>query len=44
MLAAVLPDKAHGPPLAIEAVRLNFGGLRAIDDLSLDLRAGEVHG
>jgi branched-chain amino acid transport system permease protein len=43
-LAAVLPDRAHGPPLSIEAVRLNFGGLRAIDDLTLDLRAGEVHG
>jgi branched-chain amino acid transport system permease protein len=30
--------------LTLEAVALNFGGVRAIDGLSLEIRSGEVHG
>ncbi len=44
LLAALLPDRAAAPPLAIAGIHLRFGGVRAIDDLSLDLRGGEVHG
>ena len=35
---------AAGPALlAMEAIRKNFGEVRAVDDVSLDVRAGEVH-
>jgi len=29
--------------LSLQSLRKNFGGLRATDDVSLDLRAGEIH-
>lgn len=32
------------PVLAIESISKDFGGLRAIDNLSLDVRSGEILG
>ncbi len=44
LLADLLPERHRAPALAVRDVRLAFGGVRAIDGLSLDLHAGEVHG
>ena len=37
------PDASRGV-LTLKNVSLSFGGVRAIDDLALEIRAGEVHG
>ncbi|MEE3099863.1 MAG: ABC transporter ATP-binding protein [Pseudomonadota bacterium] len=37
------PALASAPALAVEGLRKAFGGLTATDDVSLDLRAGEIH-
>ena len=42
-LSALL-GKGHGAALALRGIGLSFGAVRAIDDLDLDLRPGEVHG
>ena len=34
----------HGVALAVESVTVNFGGIRAVDDVSFEVRAGEVFG
>src|SRR4051812_38181821 len=37
------PATPPPPVIAIEGVSKRFGAVRALDDVSLDLRAGEVH-
>lgn len=44
LLADLLPPRPRAPVLALRDIRLAFGGVRAIDGLSLDLHGGEVHG
>jgi branched-chain amino acid transport system permease protein len=43
-LATLLGQRAEGPALALRGVVLSFGAVRAIDDLDLDVRPGQVHG
>jgi ABC-type branched-subunit amino acid transport system ATPase component len=38
------PDLAAPPALAVEEVSVRFGGLQALDAVTLDVSAGEVHG
>lgn len=38
-----MTEGAPAPALAVEGLRKAFGGLTATDDVSLDLRAGEIH-
>jgi ABC-type branched-subunit amino acid transport system ATPase component/ABC-type branched-subunit amino acid transport system permease subunit len=40
------PHVAHAerPTLAAENVKMYFGGLRAVDDVSLHIRPGQIHG
>jgi len=35
---------AENPLLHLQAVRRTFGGLRAVDDVTLDIKAGTIHG
>jgi ABC-type branched-subunit amino acid transport system ATPase component/ABC-type branched-subunit amino acid transport system permease subunit len=35
---------AEGPLLHLQAVRRTFGGLRAVDDVTLDIKASTIHG
>jgi len=46
--AAPLPAREHtphaGPLLSVQKVRKQFGGLVAVDDLSFEIRAGEILG
>jgi branched-chain amino acid transport system permease protein len=35
---------AEGPLLRLQAVRRTFGGLRAVDDVTLDINNGTIHG
>ena len=43
-LLATLLDRPVGGTLALADISLAFGGVRAIDGLSLDFHGGEVHG
>jgi ABC-type branched-subunit amino acid transport system ATPase component/ABC-type branched-subunit amino acid transport system permease subunit len=43
LLAQIL-EQSGPTTLSLENVALHFGGVRAIDGLNLDVRAGEVHG
>jgi branched-chain amino acid transport system permease protein len=43
-LPGLFPQDRARQSLAMRDVRLSFGGVKAIDGLSLDLHAGEVHG
>jgi len=44
LLTRVMGESAPKGVLSLENVSLNFGGVRAIDSLSLEVRTGEVHG
>ena len=44
LLQRVMGESAPKGVLSLENVSLNFGGVRAIDSLSLEVRTGEVHG
>ena len=44
LLQAVIGDSTHQGTIAVRNVSLSFGGVRAIDGLSLEIRKGEVHG
>jgi ABC-type branched-subunit amino acid transport system ATPase component/ABC-type branched-subunit amino acid transport system permease subunit len=44
LLARVLHPNAEAGTLTLEQVALSFGGVRAIDELDLAIRPGEVHG
>jgi len=44
LLARLMGEHAQRGVLLLKNVSLSFGGVRAIDDLSLELRTGEVHG
>jgi branched-chain amino acid transport system permease protein len=39
-----LPGEHRDGALVLSGIKLNFGGVRAIDGLSLEIRSGEVHG
>jgi branched-chain amino acid transport system permease protein len=41
---AVVTATAERPTLAAEGVKMYFGGLRALDDVSLQIRPGHIHG
>jgi len=45
-LEAVLPQRAQGdgPLLVLEDLKRHFGGVKAVDGLSLQVRAGTIHG
>ncbi|MEW5903335.1 MAG: ATP-binding cassette domain-containing protein [Pseudomonadota bacterium] len=44
-LDAVLPKhEAHGVLLELDEVKRHFGGIKAVDGVSLQVRAGHVHG
>ena len=44
LLTDILNWKPDGATLALEHVVLSFGGVRALDGLDLNIRAGQVHG
>jgi ABC-type branched-subunit amino acid transport system ATPase component len=44
LLGAILDRPAHGKALALAAVSMRFGGVRALDGLDLIILPGEVHG
>jgi len=44
LLARVMGESAPPGVLSLQNVSLSFGGVRAIDSLSLEVRTGEVHG
>jgi branched-chain amino acid transport system permease protein len=44
LLPQLLGEHRYSATLALSEIRLNFGGVRAIDGLSLEIRSGEVHG
>jgi len=44
LLQGVMGESTQHNTLAVKNVSLSFGGVRAIDDLSLEIRKGEVHG
>ena len=44
LLKAVLGDGTTGSVLSLNGIVLAFGGVRAVDGVDLELRAGEVHG
>ena len=44
LLPRLLDRGVDGKALALEQVELHFGGVRAIDGLDLEIRAGQVHG
>ena len=37
------PPPGEGAVLEVRSIRKNFGGIRAVDDVSLSVQAGEVH-
>ncbi len=39
-----LPQGVDGKPLAINQVSMHFGGLKAVDQLDIEIQAGTVHG
>lgn len=41
--AFLCPSPGEGVVLEAQSIRKNFGGIRAVDDVSLAVRAGEVH-
>jgi branched-chain amino acid transport system permease protein len=44
LLRELLGGAAAPGPIVVENVTLGFGGVRAMDDLSLEIRPGQVHG
>src|SRR5215472_9223444 len=44
LLARLIDAPARDGALTLDAVALSFGGVRAIDGLDLEIRAGQVHG
>ncbi len=42
--AAVTPMRSHRPLLVLEGVSRSFGGLRAVDNVSLTVEEGAIHG
>jgi branched-chain amino acid transport system permease protein len=44
LLPQLLGEHRDGKAIVLSDIALNFGGVRAIDGLSLEIRAGEVHG
>ncbi len=44
LLPQLLGEHRAPAALVLSDIKLNFGGVRAIDGLSLDIRSGEVHG
>ncbi len=44
LLPQLLGEHRGGTALVLSNIKLNFGGVRAIDGLSLEIRSGEVHG
>ena len=44
LLGSVLDQGAESKLLTLKDLALSFGGVRAIDGISLDIRSGEVHG
>ncbi len=44
LLRGVLGEHREKAVLALSAIELHFGGVRAIDGLDLEIRPGEVHG
>jgi branched-chain amino acid transport system ATP-binding protein/branched-chain amino acid transport system permease protein len=43
-LAECMREKAGDRTLSLRGITLSFGNVRAIDNLDLDVRAGEIHG
>jgi branched-chain amino acid transport system permease protein len=43
-VTGVKPEQGGGPLLTAESVGKSFGGLRAVDKVSLNIRAGEIFG
>jgi branched-chain amino acid transport system permease protein len=44
LLPQLLGEHRNSAAIVLSDIRLNFGGVRAIDGLSLEIRSGEVHG
>jgi branched-chain amino acid transport system permease protein len=44
LLPQLLDEHRNNAAIVLSDVRQNFGGVRAIDGLSLEIRSGEVHG
>ncbi len=44
LLPLLLGEHRDGAAIVLSDIELNFGGVRAIDGLSLEIRSGEVHG
>jgi branched-chain amino acid transport system permease protein len=44
LLPRVLGEQSRSTVIALSGIRLHFGGVKAIDGLDLEIRAGEVHG
>jgi len=44
LVLQLLGEHRERAAIALSDIRLNFGGVRAIDGLSLEIRSGEVHG
>jgi ABC-type branched-subunit amino acid transport system ATPase component/ABC-type branched-subunit amino acid transport system permease subunit len=44
LLSQLLGEHRDGGAIVLSDIALNFGGVRAIDGLSLEIRSGEVHG
>ena len=44
LLPQLLSEHHDSAAIVLSDIRLNFGGVRAIDGLSLEIRSGEVHG
>jgi branched-chain amino acid transport system permease protein len=44
LLPQLLGDNCERAAIELSDIRLNFGGVRAIDGLSIEIRSGEVHG
>src|ERR1700730_6527450 len=44
LLTQLLGEHRDGGAIVLSDIALNFGGVRAIDGLSLEIRSGEVHG
>jgi branched-chain amino acid transport system permease protein len=44
LLPQLLGEHRDGAMIALSEIKLKFGGVRAIDGLSLEIRSGEVHG
>jgi branched-chain amino acid transport system permease protein len=43
-LEGLLPLRAEKPELVVSAIALGFGGVRAVDGVSLTVKSGSVHG